>query len=143
MPPILRRTCVPSLANGTWSEHLCLQSLCWIARLPSPASCLALPGLLNGGPPCALGNAYSLCSNLLVIALSKQGFVQGPRRFDDPQVRPLMCGHHRVDSLTRGPCKPPPPSPCPQAVRMSAVVRMPACHSRRFKGERPIGTATG
>ena len=25
----------------------------------------------------------------------------------------------------------------PAAVRMPAVVRMPACHSRRFKGERP------
>ena len=31
----------------------------------------------------------------------------------------------------------------PMAVRMPAVVRMPACHSRRFKGERPIGAATG
>ena len=26
----------------------------------------------------------------------------------------------------------------PAAVRMPAVVRMPACHSRRFKGERPM-----
>ena len=25
---------------------------------------------------------------------------------------------------------------------MPAVVRIPACHSRRFKGERPIGAAT-
>ena len=31
----------------------------------------------------------------------------------------------------------------PAAVRMPAVVRVPACHSRRFKGERPIGAATG
>ena len=31
----------------------------------------------------------------------------------------------------------------PAAVRMPAVVLMPACHSRRFKGERPIGAATG
>ena len=31
----------------------------------------------------------------------------------------------------------------PAAVRMTAVVRMPACHSRRFKGERPIGAAIG
>ena len=31
-------------------------------------------------------------------------------------------------------CPPPPPR---------AVVRMPACHSRRFKGERPIGATTG
>ena len=31
----------------------------------------------------------------------------------------------------------------PAAVRMPAVVRMPACHSRRFKGEWPIGAATG
>ena len=31
----------------------------------------------------------------------------------------------------------------PAAVRMPAVVRMPACHSRRFKGERPTGAATG
>ena len=31
----------------------------------------------------------------------------------------------------------------PAAVRMPAVVRTPACHSRRFKGERPIGAATG
>ena len=31
----------------------------------------------------------------------------------------------------------------PAAVRMPAVVWMPACHSRRFKGERPIGAATG
>ena len=31
----------------------------------------------------------------------------------------------------------------PAAVRGAAVVRMPACHSRRFKGERPIGAATG
>ena len=26
---------------------------------------------------------------------------------------------------------------------MPAAVQMPACHSRRFKGERPIGAATG
>ena len=26
---------------------------------------------------------------------------------------------------------------------MPAAVRMPACHSRRFKGERPIGASTG
>ena len=31
----------------------------------------------------------------------------------------------------------------PAAVRMPAVVRMPACHGRRFRGERPIGAATG
>ena len=31
----------------------------------------------------------------------------------------------------------------PAALRMPAVVRMPVCHSRRFKGERPIGAATG
>ena len=31
----------------------------------------------------------------------------------------------------------------PAAVQMPAVVRMPACQSRRFKGERPIGAATG
>ena len=31
----------------------------------------------------------------------------------------------------------------PAAVRMPAEVRMPACHGRRFKGERPIGAATG
>ena len=38
---------------------------------------------------------------------------------------------------------PPPGRGMPTAVRRPAVVRMPACHSRRFKGERPIGTATG
>ena len=40
---------------------------------------------------------------------------------------------------------PPPPRGrgMPAAVQMPAVVRMPACHSRRFKGERPIGAATG
>ena len=31
----------------------------------------------------------------------------------------------------------------PVAVRMPAEVRMPACYSRRFKGERPIGAAIG
>ena len=31
----------------------------------------------------------------------------------------------------------------PAAVQMPAVVRMPTCHSRRFKGERPLGAATG
>ena len=31
----------------------------------------------------------------------------------------------------------------PAAVRMPAGVWMPACHSRRFKDERPIGAATG
>ena len=31
----------------------------------------------------------------------------------------------------------------PAAERMPAVVRMPACYSRRFKGERPTGAATG
>ena len=31
----------------------------------------------------------------------------------------------------------------PPAVRMPAAVWMPACHSRRFKGEWPIGAATG
>ena len=35
-------------------------------------------------------------------------------------------------------------SGCPPRGRgMPAAVRRPACHSRRFKGERPIGTATG
>ena len=40
---------------------------------------------------------------------------------------------------------PPPPRGrgMPAAVRRPAVVRRPACHSRRFKGERPIGAATG
>ena len=42
---------------------------------------------------------------------------------------------------------PPPPvafwMPPPPGRGMPAVVRMPACHSRRFKGERPIGAATG
>ena len=43
----------------------------------------------------------------------------------------------------------PPGRGMPAVVRMSAagrvpaVVRTPACHSRRFKGERPIGAATG
>ena len=31
----------------------------------------------------------------------------------------------------------------PAAVQMPAAVRMPPCHGRRFKGERPIGAATG
>ena len=31
----------------------------------------------------------------------------------------------------------------PPGRGMPAVVRRPACHSRRFKGERPIGAATG
>ena len=31
----------------------------------------------------------------------------------------------------------------PAAVQMPVVVRMPACHSRRFKGKRQIGAATG
>ena len=31
----------------------------------------------------------------------------------------------------------------PPGRGMPAAVRMPACHSRRFKGERPIGAATG
>ena len=31
----------------------------------------------------------------------------------------------------------------PAVVQMPALVRMPACHSRRFKGERPVGAATG
>ena len=38
---------------------------------------------------------------------------------------------------------PPPPPRASAAVRMPAAVRRPACHSRRFKGERPIGAATG
>ena len=37
----------------------------------------------------------------------------------------------------------PPGRGMPAAVQMPAVVRRPACHSRRFKGERPIGAATG
>ena len=37
----------------------------------------------------------------------------------------------------------PPGRGMPAAVRMPAVVRMPACHSRRFKSERPTGAATG
>ena len=43
---------------------------------------------------------------------------------------------------------PPPPPKLhsrfpPRGRGMPAVVRMPACHSRRFKGERPMGAATG
>ena len=55
-----------------------------------------------------------------------------------------MTGH-RVGALEgAGGVPPPPPGRgMPAAVRMPAVVRMPACHSRRFKGERPIGAATG
>ena len=33
--------------------------------------------------------------------------------------------------------------PPPQGRGMPVAVRMPACHSRRFKGERPIGAAAG
>ena len=33
--------------------------------------------------------------------------------------------------------------PYPPGRGMPAVVWRPACHSRRFKGERPIGAATG
>ena len=41
-------------------------------------------------------------------------------------------------------CRPPPQGRwMPAAVRMPAVVQTAACHSRRFKGERPIGAATG
>ena len=50
------------------------------------------------------------------------------------------------DAMGRSCILVPPPPPgrgMPAAVRMPAVVRMPACHSRRFKGERPIGAATG
>ena len=35
------------------------------------------------------------------------------------------------------------PPPPPRGRGMPAAMRMPACHSRRFKGERPIGAATG
>ena len=38
---------------------------------------------------------------------------------------------------------PPPGRGMPAAVRMPAEVQMPDCHGRRFKGERPIGAATG
>ena len=38
---------------------------------------------------------------------------------------------------------PPPGRGMPAVVRMPAVVQLPACHSRRFKGEGPIGAATG
>ena len=37
----------------------------------------------------------------------------------------------------------PPGRGMPTAVRMPAAMRMPACHSRRFKGKRSIGAATG
>ena len=37
-------------------------------------------------------------------------------------------------TVTAPPARPP---------ALPTVVRMPACHSRRFKGERPIGAATG
>ena len=33
--------------------------------------------------------------------------------------------------------------PHPQGRGMPSVVWRPACHSRRFKGEGPIGAATG
>ena len=43
-------------------------------------------------------------------------------------------------SHSRGPQSSPDYNPPPESP---AVVRMPAGHSRRFKGERPIGAATG
>ena len=47
----------------------------------------------------------------------------------------VATDHHRQGPHLPQYITPPPPPP--------AVVRMPACHSRRFKGERPIGAAEG
>ena len=47
---------------------------------------------------------------------------------------------------THPPWTPPPitpPSRLRKTLGIPTVVRMPVCHSRRFKGERPIGAATG
>ena len=69
---------------------------------------------------------------LVVVSTSQPGvFVMTAYRGTDQAVR---GGRHGQKLHSGFP---------PHAVRMPAVVRMPACHSRRFKGERPIGAATG
>ena len=51
-------------------------------------------------------------------------------------------GRYPLCDIASGGGEVPPPALL-RTLRMPAAVRMPACHSRRFKGERPIGAATG
>ena len=70
----------------------------------------------------------------------------GPKSPSHPRAYRALIRPSGEDAMGRS-CSldspPPPGRGMPAAVQMPAVVRMPACHSRRFKGERPIGAATG
>ena len=67
---------------------------------------------------------------------TRSGRLAVPQRLPQGVTRRLLWPL-RYGVMSLPPLLPPPPPPLP------AAVRMPACHSRRFKGERPIGAAKG
>ena len=69
-------------------------------------------------------------------------YVQNDHRVMGIIFRYVRWGAHRPPP-PRGPRRLIGRPTYPPPRRMPAVVRMPACHSRRFKSERPIGAATG
>ena len=60
-----------------------------------------------------------------------------------PGTDQAVRGGRHGQKLHSGPTPPPPRQGDAAALRMPAAERRPAWHSRRFKGERPIGAATG
>ena len=116
--------------QGTRHDHQCdegiiLRCLCWGTWDPRPAAPRHPPPL-----PMALCDIHVAgCGE----RLPAWGLC------DDPLIRPP--GEDAI--LRRCILDSPPGRGMPAAVQMPAVVRMPACHSTRFKGERPIGAATG
>ena len=60
-----------------------------------------------------------------------------------PPQGPLYSKQRRHNGNVHAILDAPPGRWMPAAVQMPTAVRMPACHSRRFKGQRPIGATTG
>ena len=126
---VLRQNCpkhATHLAGGDRHHQSCGSLVSSHPSAPLPSS--------HSQPPPPPPETFTL---LVVVSTSQPGvFVMNACR---ALIRPSG-----EDAMGRG-CilDSPPGRGMPAAVRMPAVVRMPACHSRRFKGERPIGTATG
>ena len=107
------------LCEGTWEERL---RLCF--------DCFDADGCVPQG---AVGRAIGGVARGSARPMPHEG--GGPGVVPSPPPPPPKKLHSGFP--------PPRGRGMPTAVRMPAVVRMPACHGRGFKGERPIGAATG
>ena len=115
-------------------ETFCKVTSLWLAQ----ANSLDWPGSSLHHHALSFGS-WPQRQNLLFGTCAWQGWTPLPLKPPRALIRPSGEDAMGTSCILN----PPPGRWRPAAVRMPAVVRMPACHSRRFKDERPIGAATG